>query len=516
MLFNSIYYLALFLPFTWLVYQGLGRNQLKNTQLLWLVLASLFFYASWNPIYLLLILSSVIVNFFMGEFIHKHRSSPVKYPALAITIGFNLLLLGYFKYTGFFLDNLNSIIGTVVPSPHIILPLAISFFTFQQIAYQIDVARGEAKDYSFTHYCLFVTFFPQLLAGPIVHHKEMMPQFDKLNRTNNTRTNLQVGITIIAMGLFKKVVLADSLAQMANPIFNNAESGLAFSSVEAWVAVLAFTGQIYFDFSGYTDMAIGSARLFGIILPENFFSPYKANNIIEFWRRWHITLSRFLRDYLYISLGGNRQGRINRYRNLLITMLLGGLWHGAHWNFVIWGGLHGSYLILNHFWRYSCRQLGVLSGKPSRPLQLIYRLTTLLAVIVAWVFFRAESTSGALQLLSSMFIYNGAGFSEKYLQAIFQALPFLQLTTVSLNNAAIYTGPLAILFAALSLCLFAPNTQQIMANYQPVLSKENREVITFRLLLWRPSLFYAGLTAVVFYLSLISISSVSEFIYFQF
>ncbi len=358
MLFNSIEYLFFFLPAVFLVFHLLSRAPSTERQILWLALASMFFYASWKPIYLLLILASVVVNFALGRKLARCQAA-TRRDWLVLGVCLNLALLGYFKYTGFFLEGLNEFGLWLLPIPEITLPLAISFFTFQQIAYLVDVARGDCKEYQFHHYALFVLFFPQLIAGPIVHHSEMMPQFNRLRSRAQLPTDLAVGLTLIAIGLFKKVVLADNLALVADPVFAAAEDGQPLHSLDALIATFAFSFQIYFDFSGYSDIAIGSARLFGITLPENFRSPYRAASIIDIWRRWHMTLSRFLRDYLYIALGGNRRGTALRYRNLFLTMLLGGLWHGAAWTYVAWGGLHGLYLCCNHAWRYLTGRLNL-------------------------------------------------------------------------------------------------------------------------------------------------------------
>ena len=513
MLFNTLQYLLLFLPVALLVFSFLGRGPLSGAQLVWLVLCSLFFYASWNPSYLLLILGSILGNYLFGRALGR---APGAAPGLLATgVIFNLGLLGYFKYTGFFLDNLNRVAEWAIPMPDITLPLAISFFTFQQIAYLIDVHRGEARDYSFAHYCLFVTFFPQLIAGPIVHHKEMMPQFDAPDAGTATLRNLQVGLTIIIIGLGKKVILADNLALLSDPLFQRAESGAALSLTEAWIAVLAFTGQIYFDFSGYTDMAIGSARLFGIKLPENFFSPYKSRNIIEFWRRWHITLSRFLRDYLYISMGGNRNGRARRYRNLMMTMLLGGLWHGAHWNFVIWGGLHGAYLVINHFWHYLCKRLGIYTDSPSAMARLSSGLLTLLAVMLAWVFFRAESTAGALHILAALTNVGQLEVNQGYLSGIAGSQPLFDLFSALLPGVGTIELVAGLLALALGIALFAPNTQQIMRNYEPALSATEWPA-SRPLGVWRPSLGYGLALGILAYMGLLNLGNQAEFIYFQF
>ncbi len=346
MLFNSAVFIFAFLPFVVLFYYFLNRKFTAEISFAFLVLASLFFYGWWNPVYLLLLSASIIGNFYIGKLIYRRKKKIL----LVFGIVLNLASIAYYKYAGFLVFNFAYLTGSNITIDKIVLPLAISFFTFQQIAYLVDVWKAKAKEYNFIHYCLFVTFFPQLIAGPIVHHSEMLPQFEK-NELKRIQDNLAIGISIFAIGLFKKTVIADNLAVYANPIFQQADSGVGVDFFSAWLGTLAYSLQLYFDFSGYSDMAIGLARMFGIILPLNFYSPYKAFSIVEFWRRWHITLSRFLRDYVYIPMGGNQHGRTKKYIFLMSTMLLGGLWHGAGWNFVIWGGLHGLYLIVNHYSR---------------------------------------------------------------------------------------------------------------------------------------------------------------------
>ena len=346
MLFNSYFFICIFLPITLIGFFFLGQRGHHRIAIGWLVGASLFFYGWWNPAYLVLILGSVFFNFSIGVLLGNQEAVLSKKGLLVVGIGANLAALGYFKYANFFVNNFNVVIGSSFHLDTIILPLAISFFTFQQISYLADAYKGEIREYNFLHYSLFVTFFPQLIAGPIVHHKEMLPQFLQDGVYRPEYKNVAIGITIFAIGLFKKVCLADGIAQYATPVFQAADAGVLVSFFEAWGGALAYTFQLYFDFSGYSDMAMGLAWMFGIQLPLNFNSPYKANNIIEFWGRWHMTLSRFFRDYLYIPLGGNKRGKIRQLWNLMITMLLAGLWHGAGWTFVLWGALHGIYLVV--------------------------------------------------------------------------------------------------------------------------------------------------------------------------
>jgi len=392
MLFNSYIFLFAFLPFTFFIYFYLTKRYSSILSKGFLVLSSLFFYAWWNPLYLPLILGSMIFNYHLGKaFIQPLKFS--KKHILSLGIISNLILLSYFKYYDFFIENFNGFFGSNIELLHLALPLAISFFTFQQISYLVDSYRGETKEYDFLNYALFVTFFPQLIAGPIVHHKEMMPQFaNSENQTMNSK-NISMGLFIFAIGLFKKVVIADTFAIWATHGFDVAESLNFFA---AWFTSLSYTFQLYFDFSGYTDMAIGVALLFNIKLPTNFNSPYKALSIQDFWRRWHITLSRFLRDYIYIPLGGNRKGEFRTYSNLMITFILGGLWHGAGWTFLFWGFLHGMALVIHRAWTK-------LGGK--LPVWLAWFITFNF-INIAWIFFRAKEWDDAWKVLSSMFHYN--------------------------------------------------------------------------------------------------------------
>lgn len=409
MLFNSYEYLLAFLPATATVYFLLNHFGRPSAAKVWLVTASLAFYSWWGLAYLPLIVISILINYSVGTALGSLHMPPVlRHTLLTAGLAFNLGLLGYFKYANFFVDNLNTLSGFDIGLARIALPLAISFFTFQKIAYLVDSYRGETVGYSFLNYALFVTFFPQLIAGPIVHHKEVVPQFaDKRNGALDFR-RITAGLCILSLGLFKKVMLADSFAPLANWGFDTADS-LTF--IEAWTTSLSYTFQLYFDFSGYTDMAIGSAMMFNIRLPINFNSPYKALNIQDFWHRWHITLSRFLRDYVYIPLGGNRHSEIRTYLNLFLTFLIGGLWHGASWMFVVWGAAHGLAIVAHRAWR----KTGFVIPTP------LAWLLTFGFVNLTWVFFRAKDVPSALKVLTGMvsirdgsfssLVHNGAGLS---------------------------------------------------------------------------------------------------------
>ncbi len=388
MLFNSYEFIFAFLPLTFGLYFYLNYKKMHELAKLSLIGSSLFFYAWWSPIYLPLILLSMGFNYqFSKILMHKYQHHKI---LLVIGIVLNLALLGYFKYYDFFIENVNLLLGSSFSLLHLALPLAISFFTFQQISYLVDAYRNEIQEKNFLNYALFVTFFPQLIAGPIVHHKEMMPQFASTQTQKLNLHNITLGIFIFSMGLFKKVVIADTFAIWANRGFDVAES---LNLIAAWFTSLSYTLQLYFDFSGYTDMAIGIALLFNIKLPSNFNSPYKALSIQDFWRRWHITLSRFLRDYIYIPLGGSRKGELLTYTNLMITFILGGIWHGAGWTFLFWGFLHGTALVVHRIWT----KLGF------RLWRWLAWLITFNFINIAWVFFRANEWGDAIKILSAMF-----------------------------------------------------------------------------------------------------------------
>ena len=390
MLFNSYEFIFVFLPVTFFIYFYLNSKKLIDASKGFLVFSSLFFYSWWNIVYLPIILSSMLFNYLIGNSLNKNNKKVfTKKSILVFGIVCNLLLLGYFKYMDFFIGNINLLVGTQLDLLHLTLPLAISFFTFQQIAYLVDSYKEETREYDFLNYALFVTFFPKLIAGPIVHHKEMMPQFANVRNKIKNYKNISIGLFIFSMGLFKKVVIADTFAQWANKGFDIADT---LSFFEAWATSLSYTFQLYFDFSGYTDMAIGVALLFNIKLPINFNSPYKAINIQDFWRRWHITLSRFLSDYIYVALGGNRNGISRTYANLMVTFILGGLWHGAGWTFIFWGFLHGLALSIHRLWQ----SLGF------KIWNWLAWLITFNFVNIAWVFFRAKEWDDAIKVLSGM------------------------------------------------------------------------------------------------------------------
>lgn len=507
MLFNSYIYLLLFLPLSLLGFALISRIG-SRLGFAWLILASLAFYAWWNPdpterwspFYVILILLSCSGNYFLGRAIDARAGSPVGKRILAIGVTSNLLLLGYYKYTVFFAGVSRSLTGWPGELPNIVLPLAISFFTFLQIAYLVDAYRKKAENHGFTDYLLFVTFFPHLIAGPLVHHKEMIPQFTRRRGQAEgvlRYRDLSIGLTILVLGLFKKVVIADPLARIASPLFELAAGdGRVLTMAEGWVAILSYTLQLYFDFSGYSDMAIGSARLFGIRFPLNFHSPYKATSIVDFWRRWHITLSRFLRDYLYFPLGGNRKGPARRYMNLMLTMVIGGLWHGAGWTFLAWGFIHGGLLCVNHFW-FGIRKRFGWSPLPKLPAIGM----TFLAVALSWVFFRAPTFGSALEVFGAAFGFNGEiGWPE-------QAVAVVKKSKLA-----------APLMCGLVIAWFLPNTQEFLRRYRPALGMSEFSTGSGKRKWWewRPTPVFAVFTLVLLYVTAREFDKISEFIYFQF
>lgn len=477
MLFNSTEFLFQYLPIVLAGFFALGAFGRRDLAAGWLLAASLYFYAFDDPLRLLaIVLSSITFNFLVGRVLARSRRPLL----LALGIAGNLALLGYFKYAGFLLGTFASLTDSTWPVPSIELPIGISFYTFTQIAFLVDVHRGEASEYKPLHYALFVTFFPHLIAGPILHHKEMMPQFSRLRTYVFSSGNMSIGLAWFTLGLFKKVVLADNVGHYADVVFDPMETGQMPDMEMAWMGILAYTLQLYFDFSGYSDMAIGLARMIGISFPLNFDSPYKATSIIDFWRRWHITLSRFLRDYLYIPLGGNRRGSARRYLNLFITMLLGGLWHGASWNFVVWGGLHGLGLGINNAWRNLAARAGIRMPVP------VARIITFGFVVLAWVPFRVPTLEAAAGMWRTMFGMDTVS----------------QLAASSSGHAWYWIAGL------LLVAFFAPNTQEIMAT-----SGEDAA----RRWVWKPKVRWAILMGAAFGVAVAEmLIRPTTFLYFRF
>jgi D-alanyl-lipoteichoic acid acyltransferase DltB (MBOAT superfamily) len=517
MLFNSFEFIFVFLPVLLTVFFWLARSS-HRLAATWLTAGSLFFYGWWNPAYLGLLLCSVVFNYLVGYGLARGKDigSPRRRRLLAFGVVSDLALLGYHKYANFFIDSVNAGLGTSYGFVEVILPLGISFFTFTQIAFLVDAARGEAKEFDFIHYSLFVTYFPHLIAGPVLHHKEMMPQFGQNTTYRYSPEFFTVGLTLFSLGLFKKTVLADGISPYVAPVFEAAASGEPVDFFRAWGGALAYTLQLYFDFSGYSDMAIGLSYMIGVRLPLNFNSPYKAVNISEFWRRWHMTLSRFLRDYLYISLGGNRKGLARRYLNLLVTMLLGGLWHGAGWTFVLWGGLHGTYLVIHHAWQAMRKYLGHDLTRNTPAGRVMGVALTFVAVVVGWVFFRASTLESAVVILSGMVGLNGVSMPMAVAVqagAVGQWLGNLGVIFTPGGGKDFMMNYLWII-ALLPVVFLMPNTQQIMDLHKPALDYGKGSVggrVT-----WEPRKAWGIVMALVLAGGLLSLTKPSEFLYFQF
>ncbi len=415
MLFTTVPFALLFLPVVLIGFYTIANFSVYGAAA-WLFAVSLFFYGYWMPELTLLLAASICGNYLIGTQIAKFRPDPLngrlsKRSArswMITGIAANLALLAYFKYANFFIDNLNLVLATHLDIGKVVLPIGISFFTFTQIAFLADSYQKGTREYNFIHYGLFVTYFPHLIAGPVLHHAQMMPQFQQNATYQFNSANFAGGLLIFALGLFKKIVLADGVSPYADAVFKPSDAGMSPDFWEAWLGTMAYTFQLYFDFSGYSDMAIGLSWMFNIRLPFNFDSPYRATSISDFWRRWHISLSNFLRDYLYIAMGGNRFGSTRRYVNLMATMVLGGLWHGAGWPFIIWGFLHGCYLWINHGFRTICGPKIMAQLDQSRAYSLFAWALTMLAVVVAWVLFRSQTLAGAGRVLAGMFNQNPA------------------------------------------------------------------------------------------------------------
>ena len=417
MLFNSYIFIFLFLPMALIGYFGFNKFEKYTSAKIFLVGMSLWFYAYFNISYLWIIVSSIVVNYFCHRMMLSESviRKDAKYKNYILVMGllFNIGLLFYYKYFNFFVDNINGVFRTSILVETILLPLGISFFTFQQIAFLVDTKRGEVKRQPLGDYMLFVTFFPQLIAGPIVSHTEMLPQFCDPERKRPVAKNLYKGVFVFALGLSKKILLADILGQAVEWGYTNATVVRGFAVA---LLMLFYALQIYFDFSGYCDMARGIGYMFNISIPVNFNSPYKARNIIDFWERWHITLTRFFTKYLYIPLGGNRKGSVRTYINILTIFLISGIWHGAGYNFIIWGMLHGILNVctrLFHGWKEKINYPGKENVRLGKIRDVFSVLLTIVCVSILWMFFRADSLPQAAALLSQLFdIDNTAGIIE--------------------------------------------------------------------------------------------------------
>jgi len=519
MLFNSYTFIFFFLPIVLLVFYKLKH---KTLSIYWLILSSFFFYAWWNTIYLMLLIGSIVFNYYLSKILHyyTHNNGRHCYQTFFMFFGIfsNLFLLGYFKYYNFFTNNINIVFDCKFRNHEIILPLAISFYTFQQIAFLVDSCKEESTKCSFKYYCLFISFFPQLIAGPIMRYFETVPQYQKKNFFAFNYSNVSIGISIFIIGLFKKIVLADGIAPYATSVFNAANNGETIFFIESWCGSLSYTFQLYFDFSGYSDMAIGLGRMFNIIFPVNFYSPYCTTNIIDFWKQWHITLSSFLRDYIYIPLGGNRKGNLKKYINIMLTMLIGGLWHGAGWTFIVWGGIHGIYICLNHLWRSS----GITNNKYILKYISIYNfisfLITFLALNIAWIFFRSENILTAKEIMFGLLGINGINLPPGYLN-FFGSYSEMLLNYGILFQSDIlpsYINIIAWLVILTCITWMGPNTYEIFQYYKPALRLTFNKTFYHLPIRWTPSLLWGMIISCIFTICIILLSSASEFLYFNF
>lgn len=485
MLFNSYIFIFLFLPLSlagFFLLNHWHRYRLANGYLIGM---SLWFYGYFNPSYLWIICGSIVGNFLLSQLLHRTAGKRKK-AVLAVGTIANVAVIFYFKYFNFFLENINALFGQSFVLRNIVLPLGISFFTFQQISYLVDSYRGQTKGYRFDEYALFVSFFPQLIAGPIVLHNEVIPQFRDTAKRRLYADNLARGLYIFALGLFKKVILADTFAKAADFGFG---AIVTLTSLEALLVSLSYTFQLYFDFSGYCDMALGLGAMFNIDLPQNFNSPYKATSITDFWARWHMSLTRFLRMYVYFPLGGNRKGKLRTYFNIMLVYLVSGIWHGANWTFILWGVLHGALNCLNRIFR--------------KPWQRLHTVTqwffTFMAVNVLWILFRADTIADAIAFYRELFRWSSFSIrSELYGCFTLPEFLWLEQTFPALGNV---TGQItgfhlwAFFFAAFFIVLNLRNSKEI--SFKPTLAK--------------------SLTTVLFlFWSIISLAGVSTFLYFNF
>jgi len=518
MVFNSYEFIFAFLPAVVAVFFALGRIS-RTWALRWVIGASLLFYALWRPFNVLIIAPSVLINFVLARLLRRVRKQGNRNTARAVLlvgIAFNVAFLGYFKYSNFLVGAVNDAFGTQMVLARIILPLGISFITFQKIAFLVDVHAGRVESFTLQDYCLFVLFFPQLIAGPIVHYREMMPQFQRLS-CRFDKDNVSVGLTLFAFGLFEKAFLADNVAQLVTPIYEKANSGSSMALVPAWIAAVGFTLQIYFDFSGYTDMALGIARLFGVRLPPNFNSPLRASSIIDFWQRWHMTLTRFLTAYIYNPLllwltrrraARGRPAFAGRNKGLgafvellmfptLLTMLVAGIWHGAGYTFILWGVVHGLFLTVNHAWRLLGPKLWRDKSSYARFMQPAGFLITFTCVAASMVIFRAANLKTATDLLQGMLGLHGSGLRS----------------AVDLKSVASWIGTTAFI------ALVCPNTLEILSRYEPALgwkpSPHDGTAVTNRIL-WEPSLAWAGAVSMITAIGILYLGGQSEFLYWQF
>ena len=541
MLFNSTEFIFAFFPITLVLFYALATVS-RSLAFASLIVASLFFYAWWNPSNILVIVPLMVGTYLFAKAIQRlsNNGAPEWQRAVVLVTGIALLVLtlGYFKYLNFFKATLNDVAGTDFVITQVILPLGISFVTFQKIAFLVDVHGGRVKTFSFRDYFLFVLFFPQLIAGPIVHYRETMPQFER-HTGRFDATSFAAGLTLFCMGLFKKVVMADGIAAHVSPIYASAASSGGVSLLPAWAAAVGFTLQIYFDFSGYSDMAIGIARAFGIKLPTNFDSPLKASSIIDFWLRWHMTLTRFLTAYIYnplvlwltrrriakrLPVLGARKTTLGAFLQLLawptlLTMLVSGFWHGAGMLFILWGLVHGLYLVVNHAWRFLVARTVTDKARYERWMRPLGFVLTFVAVAVAMVLFRSPGGAAARDILAGMLGLNGVALPRALVEPLGLAGKVSGFISLSDVAAGEFIRTNAWVLALLAVAVLLPNSMQIMARFEPTLDfKESHRpaLIPARLAYWAPTLTWAAGVSALAVIAVIQLGGPSEFLYWQF
>lgn len=498
MLFNSYIFVFVFFPICLLGYYVLLRKGNPGGTKVFLTAMSLWFYGYFNLSYLLIMVCSIAGNFLFHRLLSRKRLRLSRRAVMILAVALNLGVLFYFKYFDFFLDTVNGVCGTDFVLRGILLPLGISFFTFQQISFIVDTYRGEVADCSLSEYALFVSFFPQLIAGPIVNHSEMLPQFRAFGTKKADWERIAGGFALFVLGLAKKVLLADTFGAGVDYGYENLA---VLGRADAGLVILFYALQLYFDFSGYCDMAVGIGRMLGIEIPVNFNSPYKAVNIVDFWKRWHITLNRFFTKYVYIPLGGNRKGEGRMYVNLLLVYFLSGLWHGAGFHFIVWGMLHGVLYVITRFWQRHVRagRKSEASGLIHRIMTVMSQIATFLYVSVAWVYFRAESIAQANALLRTAWKGEVKRLSMDLAERLQMDEFWYVIKVLHLDNLSFsrYILMFLMLAAGLYLSMAGKNAQERVARlkYGPVSA-----AVLVVLMVW----------------CILSFSGVSTFLYFNF
>lgn len=485
MVFNSYLFIFIFLPFCLLGYFILNRKKCYKISEHFLILMSFWFYGYFNYKYLFIIIGSIFVNFFLGKYIRKSNGKISKKLLLILGCLLNVGVLFYFKYMDFFIENINTIFKTSFELKNLILPLGISFFTFQQLSFVIDCYKGNMKDYSFRQYALFVVFFPQLIAGPIVLHNETIPQFEDVKKKEFCWENFSKGLMAFAFGMAKKVLIADNLGKVVTYGFSNI---VGLGTTSAIYVMLSYTFQIYFDFSGYCDMATGIAKMFNIDLPMNFNSPYKSLSVTEFWKKWHITLSRFLRIYVYFPLGGNIKGKIRTYINLFIVFLISGLWHGANYTFIVWGIMHGVMMVIERIFKNKIENVN----------STFRWIVTFVFINITWIFFRANNIEDAILFIKEILYFKFTPINVNLIKQFdFDIIPFV---LNYLGKYGVYlksTYHIYIILFTFTITLVCKNTNQRLENFKPTIRN-------------------AILSSIFLFLSIISFTGISVFLYYNF